>query len=53
MHVTSLYWRQLYLYLLRQQRRQRRAQRQIALRAALPAYWQRPYGPTPRRPLTM
>ena len=33
MQVTSLYWRQLYLYLVREQRRQRRVYLRQALRA--------------------
>ncbi len=51
MEITSVYWRQLYVYLSKRQRRQKRALKQLAQRASeAPVRPVRPYGLTSRRP---
>ena len=54
MQVTALYWRQLYLHLSRQQKKRRRMQRQIALRAVAAEVALRPVRnvSNPRRPFS-
>jgi hypothetical protein len=49
MEITSLYWRQLYLYLSRQQRRRRQALKRSARRAAAADITFRPARPLPHR----
>ena len=56
MQVTSLYWRQLYLYLSTQQRKQRLSLRRAGVRPVaqeLPLRPPRIYGSVPRRPSSL